>query len=406
MREKKEELGFRVLAEGVEISNDTRQTGLNNNDLVIGSAGAGKTGGYVIPNIQNVTGSLVVSDTKGQLFRKFSDELEEKGYEVKVLDLVNPHRSCRYNPLRHIRRYEDGSFREQDVLTLANSIVMSTAGKEEPIWHLSARAYIAFLICYCLEDMPEEEQNLTTVCELNRVFNKPGGELAFVDWVRENPDTFAARKFYEIKANKPAEKMWSSILGFTNVALEPFEFKEAKHIFGEGEGLDIRDLGRKKMVLFLNVSDTDRTFDAMVNIFYTQALQCLCSEADEQEDGRLKVPVRIIMDDFATSAQIENFDKIISVIRSREISVSLILQSMTQIRSMYEDAANTIVDNCDHILYLGAQNLETAEFIGTRALKTPENILCMPRDCAYILEKGKMASLVKKIKPYSTLKGA
>ena len=400
----REDLGTRVLASGVEISNDTRRTGLNNNDMIIGSTGAGKTGGYVIPNIQGLSGSLVVSDTKGQLYRRFSPELKDKGYDVKVLDFVNPHRSCRYNPLFHIRRYDDGSFREQDVLTLANSLVTSTADEREPIWHLSARAYVAFLICYCMEEMPEEEQNLTTICELNHEFCKPGGELAFINWVRHNPQSFASKKYKEIQANQVADRMWASILGFANVALEPFEFREARHIFGPGKSFDIRDLGRKKTVLFLNVSDTDRTFDAMINIFYAQALQILCAEADEQEDGRLKVPVRIIMDDFATSARIENFDKIISVIRSREISVSLILQSMTQIRSMYGDAANTIIDNCDHILYLGTQNLETAEFIGTRAFRTPEKILCMPGDSAYLLEKGKQAELVKKITPYSTLK--
>ncbi len=402
-KDTKKDFGTRLLAEGVEVSNNTRETGLNNNDLVIGSSGAGKTGGYVIPNIQRITGSLVVSDTKGQLYRKFSEELRIKGYEVKVLDLVNPQRSCRYNPLAHIRRYEDGSFREQDVLTLSQSITQCAEQDDDPFWQLAARSYIAFLICYCLEDMPAEEQNLTTICELNHAFSQQNGDLAFADWVRKNPKTFAARKFYEIKANQPADKMWSSILGIANVALEPFEFKEAEYIFGAGDSLDIKDLGRKKTVLFLNVSDTDRTFDAMVNIFYTQALQNLCTEADEQADGRLRVPVRIIMDDFATSAQISDFDKIISVIRSREISVSLILQSMTQIRSMYGDAANTIIDNCDHLLYLGTQNLETAEFIGTRAYKTPEKILCMPRDSAYLLENGKPAELVKKIRPYSTL---
>lgn len=400
----REDRGYRMLAEGVEVSNDTRETGLNNNDLILGPTGAGKTGGYVVPNIQEISGSLVVSDTKGQLFRKFTKELEEKGYDVKVLDFVNPHRSCRYNPLFHIRRYEDGSFREQDVLTLAQSLVESTADQREPIWHLSARSYLAFLICYCLEEMPEEEQNLTTICELNHTFSSPNGELPFITWVRNHPDSFASKKYKEIKANQVADKMWASILGFANVALEPYEYREARHIFGAGEGLDIRDLGRKKTILFLNVSDTDRTFDAMVNIFYIQALQNLCAEADEQEDGRLKVPVRIIMDDFATSARIGDFDKIISVIRSREISVSLILQSMTQIRSMYGDAANTIIENCDHILCLGTQNLETAEFIGTRACKTPEKILCMPSDSAYLLVKGEPAKLVKKIRPYSTLR--
>ncbi len=400
----RKEMGTRLLAEGVEISNDSWETGLNNNDLVIGSSGAGKTGGYVIPNIQRISGSLVVSDTKGQLYRRFSEELEKKGYEVKVLDLVNPQRSCCYNPLAHIRQYEDGSFREQDVLTLAQSLVQNMRDERDPFWQLAARSYIAFLICYCMEDMPAEEQNLTTVCELNHAFSRPDGDLAFSRWVREHPNSFATKKYYEIKANQPAEKMWSSILGIANVALEPFEFKEAGYIFGAGESIDVRDLGRKKTVLFLNVSDTDRTFDAMINIFYTQALQNLCTEADEREEGRLEVPVWIIMDDFATSAQIEDFDKIISVIRSREISVSLILQSLAQINSMYGEAANTIIDNCDHILYLGTQNLETAEFIGTRAYKTPEKILCMPRENAYLLEKGRPAELVKKITPYSTLR--
>lgn len=157
-------------------------------------------------------------------------------------------------------------------------------------------------------------------------------------------------------------------------------------------------------MLFLNVSDTDRTFDHLVNVFYTQALQLLCSEADAAPDGRLKVPVRIIMDDFAASARIPDFDKVISVIRSREISVSLILQSMTQLESMYSHAeATTIVNNCDHLIYLGSQDLETAQFIGCRAYKTPESVLCMPRDKAILMTNGEKAVFVDKIKPYSTM---
>ncbi len=394
--------GFRVLGEGVMVSNNTRETGLNNNDLVIGSSGSGKTGGYVIPCIQNISGSLVVSDTKGQLYRKFSKELEKKGYKVKVLDLVEPENSCVYNPLSHIRKYKDGTCREQDILTIARNLV-PVLDRHEPIWEESARAFIAFLIAYCMEVLPEEEQNLVSIAELNRAFNKPNGDLAFIKWIEAHPESFASKKFMEIQTNKTAEKMWASIMGFVNVALECFSFKEAKYIFGAGESFDIRQLGKEKTVLFLNVSDVDRAFDQMVNIFYAQALQVLCAEADECEDGTLPVPVRIIMDDFATSAQIENFDKIISVIRSRDISVSLILQSMKQLESMYREAASTIVDNCDHILYLGSQNLETARFVGTRAYKTPENILCMPQDSAYLLTKGEQARLVKKVVPYSTV---
>ncbi len=395
--------GFRILAQDVTVSNDTRVTGMNNNDLIFGPSNAGKTGGYVIPNIQNIFGSLVVSDTKSQLYRKFSKELKNKGYDVTVLDFINPQNSCCYNPLANIRRYPDGRIREQDVLMLANSLVSVTADDKEPIWHLSARSYLAFLICYCLEEMPEDEQNLATICELNHEFSRPGGELAFVEWIRNHPDSFATKKYHEIESNKPADRMWASILGFANVALEPFEFYEGRHIFGAGKSIQLRDLGRKKTVLFLNVPDTDSTFDAIINIFYTQALQCLCSEADEREDGRLAVPVRIIMDDFAASAKIKDFDKIISVIRSREISVSLILQSMSQLFTMYGDAAKTIMENCDHHLILGTTNEDTAKYVGTRAFKTPEKIMNMPPEYAYLLEKGKQAQLVKKIVPYSTL---
>ncbi len=393
----------RILAENVSVSNDTKATGLNNNDMIIGSSGSGKTGGYVIPNLQNISGSMVVSDTKGQLCRMFKNELKKKGYAVYTLDLVDPLRSCGFNPLSGIRRYANGRYREQDVLTLANTI-MPTLDRYDPFWEKAAAGYLAFLIAYAMEVLDPEEQNMVSICKLHHAFIRPGGNLSFLQWSERNPDTFAARKYREINSSSNAEKMWSSIMEFANRALEPYEFEEARHIFENPDCFDIRSLGRKKTVLFLNVSDTDRTFDHLVNVFYTQALQLLCSEADAAPDGRLKVPVRIIMDDFAASARIPDFDKVISVIRSREISVSLILQSMTQLESMYSHAeATTIVNNCDHLIYLGSQDLETAQFIGCRAYKTPESVLCMPRDKAILMTNGEKAVLVDKIKPYSTM---
>lgn len=400
--------GIRILADGVSVTNDTRQTGLNNNDMIIGSSGSGKTGGYVIPNIQNIDGSLVVSDTKGQLARRFTKELKAKGYQVYTLDLVDPLKSCGYNPLKGIRRYSNGRYsngryREQDVLTLANNI-MPTLDSSEPFWEKAAAGYIAFLIAYCLEVLEPEEQNMISVCRLHQAFIKPKGDLSFIQWTERNPNCFASRKFCQIRAGTAAEKMWSSIMEFANRALEPFEFEEARTIFENPKSFDISVLGRKKTVLFLNVSDTDRTFDQLVNIFYTQSLQVLCSEADANPDGRLKVPVRIIMDDFASSARIPDFDKVISVIRSRDISVSLILQSLTQLESMYTHAeATTIINNCDHLLYLGSQDIETADFIGCKAYKTPETILCMPHDKAILMTNGEKAVMVNKIKPYSTV---
>lgn len=395
--------GKRVLASNVEVSNDTRISGCNNNDIVCGNSGSGKTGGYVIPNIQNIDGSLVVSDTKGQLERRFRPELEAKGYRVYSLDLVNPARSCGYNPMDYIRRYPDGSYREQDILSLAR-LLSPVMDQKEPVWDLSAASYVAFLIAYCLEAEPEKDKNLLHVGELHRRFGQKDGDIQFLEWIDAHPNSFAAKKYHEITANRVAEKMFASIVGFVNINLEAFSFREARHIFAGSGSFDIRELGRGKTVLFINVSDTDRTFDRMVNIFYSQALHELCAEADARPDGRLAVPVRIIMDDFASSAVIPDFDKIISVIRSRDISVSLIIQSLSQLESMYsQPVSRTIINNCDHILYLGSQDLDTANFIASRAVRTPEAVLSMPRDKAYLITSGEKAALVDKIAPYSTV---
>lgn len=394
---------MRIIAKDIMISNNTRTTGLNNNDMIIGSSGSGKTGGYVIPNLQNISGSMIVSDTKGQLARQFSSELRAKGYDVYTLNFVDPTASCGYNPLSEIRIHKNGRYREQDILTLANTL-MPSCQSSEPFWEKAAAGYLAFLIGYCLEALPKNEHNMSTVCALFRASLAPNGLLPFEMWARENPGSFTAKKLSRVLSGARAEKMWSSICEFAERALEPFSFEEARTIFESKNPFSPVILGKKKTVLFLNVSDTDSTFDQLVNVFYTQTLQRLCSEADENEGGRLKIPVRIIMDDFAASAKIPDFTKIISVIRSREISVSLILQSMAQLESMYtHPEAITIINNCDHLLYLGSQDMETAEFIGCRSFKTADSVLCMPRDKAMLIRNGEKAVIVDKIKPYSTI---
>ena len=401
--DKKPMYGERILAENVTITNDTRITGLNNNDLIIGSSGCGKTGGYVIPNIQNIDGSLVVSDTKGQLERRFKDELIEKGYDVYCIDLVNMHRSCGYNPMDYIGKSDDGQYSEKDILSLAN-LLSPELDERDKFWRSAAASYIAFLICYCLEAKPEKYHNLMYVGELHRKFSQPNGELLFLDWVESHRDSFAAKKYYEFNAIRNAEKTTSSIWAFVNQYLEPYTFRESRYIFDNDVKLDIRNLGKKKTVLFLNVSDTDRTYDNIVNVFYTQTLRLLCAEADANLDGRLEVPVRIIMDDFASGTQIPDFDKVISVIRSRDISVSLIIQSLSQLESMYNQSVScTIINNCDHILYMGSQDIESASFISSRAMRTPETILNMSRNKVCLLASGKKAQFVDKIVPYSTL---
>lgn len=389
----------------LKVSNNTKETALNNNDLVLGSSGSGKTGGYVIPLLQNANESLVISDTKGLLYRHYAKSLTERGYKVAVIDFVNPQNSIGYNPFDGIRRYEDGSPREQDIVSLANLLIKDFDSKE-PFWQEAARGYLAMLIAYAFDNFEKEELTLSNLFDLHGLFQTPDGRAVFDEYAHNHPSTFATRKYRAICSSLNADKMWGSINEFVNRGLEPYIYKESKWIFSRpsSENLNLKELGRQKYVLFLNVSDTDRSFDAAINILHGQLLHLLCEEADAQADGKLRVPVRIVMDDFATNAVIPHFDNIISVIRSREISVSLIIQSLSQLETMYGPSrATTIINNCDHILFLGTQDENTAKFIGLKAGRLPEAVLTMPRDKAYIITSFEPTKLVDKIPPYSTL---
>ena len=396
--------GERIFAKGETITNNTRATGLNNNDLLIGSSGSGKTGGYVIPNLQRIEGSLIVSDTKGQLERRFRKELEEKGYKVCVLDFVNPKRSDGYNPLNYIRRYENNEYSEQDVLTVAK-VLCPVISERDPFWDMAAATYLTFLIAYCLETEPVQNQNMQKVFEIRRKFSQKDGDLLFRDWIEDQEESsLAVGKFYELLSWRGAEKMWASIEAILSTQLAPFDCREMKTLLSKKDSLDIESFGRTKTVLFINQSDTVHAFDKIVNLLNTQMLQVLCAEADKNEDGKLEVPVRLILDDFASGSTIPDFDKVISVIRSRDISVNLIVQSLTQLETLYDHpTAITIINNCDNLLYLGSQDRETAEYIALRAMKTPEAILSMPRNKAYLIRSGEKARIVDKIEPYSTL---
>ena len=223
--------GKRILAKGIEVSTNPYVSNLNNNVLVIGGSGSGKTGSYVVPNLQEANGSLCICDTKGLLEKHYGKLLTEKGYKIRTLDLVNPERSWGYNPLAYIRRYPDGRIREQDVLTLAG-VLSPVINSRDPIWEMSARSYIAFLIAYCMETEKPDCQNLITVANLHREFSKPNGDVKFLSWINAHRDRFASKKYFEIMANRDADKMFASIMGFVNEALEPFSYHEAKCIFG------------------------------------------------------------------------------------------------------------------------------------------------------------------------------
>ena len=333
------------------MSNDTRETNINNNDLIIGPSGAGKTRGYVMPNIMQSNESMVIVDTKGNLQRKTSKLLKKKGYEVCTVDFINPEKSIGYNPLEYIRRDKNtGKYSETDICKLANSLcpVVST---RDPFWEISAQTFLCCFIAFVLETNPEEPK-IENIMQIFRLWNKDIYKRLFTELEAENPESFAVNKYKEIDNVFDAERTASCIKQFVANSVRYFNFSEINKMVNNKNSIDFKDLGKRKTALFVNVSDTDRSMDYFAKVFYEQLFQALCDSADRDlENSRLKVPVRIILDDFASNVKIEDFDKIISIIRSREISVSLMLQSISQIQGLYTDkTAETIINNCDNIL--------------------------------------------------------
>ncbi len=380
---------FRILAKDITQSNNTHVTKINNNDLIIGPSGAGKTRGYVIPNILQANESMVIADTKGDLADTFSPYLKEKGYKVLVMDFKDTMRSCGFNPLDNIKcDPATDSYNEQDIIRLVKSIAPDLTDNDR-YWDESGRTLLAALIGYVLENVEKEDRNLVSVQKLFSHWNKDNAEKLFAEAERRNPDSFAVSKYHIIKKNFGAEKTNACIETFAAQALDIFSFAGTKRMSTNKDKIDIKAIGREKTALFLNISDVDRSMDKLVNIFYTQALQMLFEEAESHEGCSLPVPVRFILDDFATNARIPDFDNIISVIRSREISVSIILQSISQLDSIYKDGrSRTIINNCDTMLYLGGQDNTTISLIAQKANRTTDTIQNMELSEAYLFIRG------------------
>lgn len=391
----------RVLLAGVRQNNNTRLTGLNNNDLIIGPTGSGKTQGYVIPNILEASESLIIADTKGDLRRKFSTKLKQKGYRVFDIDFTDLGKSAHgYNPLDFVHfDTKNQKYIEQDIMTIAAALSPVSTPKD-PFWDQSAQLYLEALISYTLECLPRGERNLTSVGTLASYIGSPTLNAMFRELEDFAPNCFAVNRHHQMKMNCVADRAEACIKAFVFKTLNPMNFDGANALFTNFNRIEFSALGRQKTAVFLTISDTDRSMDALVNLFYTQALQELCRSADrDYPDCRLAVPVRFILDDFATNTFIPHFDRIISVIRSREISVSLILQSLTQLDGLYGHAASrTISGNCDTWIYLGGQDIDTARYIGAKLDKTTQTVLAMPLDQAALLIRGQKPQIVSKAK--------
>ena len=337
----------------------------NKNILVIGGSGSGKTRFFVKPNLLQCHSSYVVTDPKGTILQEVGALLERRQYRIKSLNLINFKKSMKYNPLAYIRS-------EKDILKLVNALILNTKGEgeksSEDFWVKAERLYYSALIGYIWYEAEPEEKNFITLLELinacearedDETYKSPV-DILFDELAQAQPEHFAVKQY--VKFKMAAGKTLKSILVSCGARLSPFDIKELRDIMTEDE-LELDTMGDRKTALFLIMSDTDTTFNFVIAMLQSQLFNLLCDKADDLYNGRLPVHVRCLLDEFANIGQIPNFDKLIATIRSREISASIILQSQSQLKTIYKDAADTIVGNCDVTLFLGGKEKSTLKEI-------------------------------------------
>ena len=397
LNKNKEHMNKRVIAHGIYKDNNSWLTQINNNDLIIGASGSGKTRGYVIPNIARSNHSMIIGDTKGNLHNLFKDYLEQEGYKVMNLNFKDLQAAGQsgYNPLNYIRYNEKTrQYNEQDIYKVA-SIICPITVERDPFWEKSAMIYIAILISYVLEESPKSHHNLFEVLDLYNTMTITNEkmptkfEILLKDLVDKKPDCLAARLSTEITNARKVDRTYNSIKMVVSEKLQLLTIDILAGVYNNKNMIDISNIGKEKTAVFLTISDVDRSLDSLVSLFYTQCFNVLIDTADKEPNSRLKIPVRLILDDFASNCNVPDFDNIMSVIRSREIYASIILQSTSQLEDIYGlSKAKTIINNCDVVLYLGGQDLTTANFISQRINKPVHSVLNLQLDKCYVLTRG------------------
>ncbi|MGE5329756.1 MAG: VirD4-like conjugal transfer protein, CD1115 family [Deltaproteobacteria bacterium] len=340
-----------LLGVGKYLDIDSRK--INKNVLVFGGAGSRKSRGYVMPNILNMLGSYVITDPKGELYDTTAGFLKANGYDVKVFNLVNPDCSDNYNPLAHVRT-------NIDVDIIADSIIDNTnagAKSEDPFWPLAEKALLKSCIYYICSKCPPEEQSLASCLALVRA----GADFDLMDnMFMELPFDHMGRKNYET-FRLAVDKTRAGVLVGLATRLNPFDTPEIAGIMG-ANNIDIEALGKKKTAIFCITPDSHSTFNFLATMFFGQILQRLYDVADKN-GGSLEVPVFFLLDEFANTGRIPDFNQKISTSRSRRINISIILQSLDQLIDLYKDIYENIISNCDVQLFLGSQALKTCEYI-------------------------------------------
>lgn len=355
----------KIFTRNVKMGLDGKLHKRNLNVLVIGGSGAGKTRFYCKPNIMQTNTSFIVTDPKGEILRDTGGLLEKEGYEIKVLDLINMQKSHCYNPFVYLRD-------DNDVQRLVTNLFKSTTPKgnstSDPFWETSASMLLLALIFYLRYEAPEEEQNFSMVMELLRC-----GE---VNEEEEDCPSVLDNLFYDLEEQKPehiAVKYYRNYRSGSGKTLKSIQLTLASHLekfnlesvaaLTVTDELELSSIGEKKVAFFALIPDNDTSFNFLVSILYTQIFQQLFYLADRKYGGSLPMHCHFLMDEFANVSLPDDFDKILSVMRSRGISVSIILQNLAQLKALFEKQWESIVGNCDSFLYLGGNEQATHKYV-------------------------------------------
>lgn len=355
----------KILSQNFSIGYDVKKHRRNMNTIVIGGSGAGKTRFFAKPNVMQANTSFVILDPKGEILRDEGNLLEHEGYEIRVLDLINMELSHCYNPFVYIQS-------DNDVQKLVTNLFKATTPKgsssQDPFWDTAASMLLLALMFYLKYEAPEEEQNFPMVMEMLRAgevhedddYYVSPLDMLFNDLERKNPEHIALKYYRDYHSG--SAKTLKSIQITLASRLEKFNLSSLASLTQTDE-LDLSSIGKKKVALFAIIPDNDASFNFLVSILYTQLFQQLFYQADHNYNGSLPVHVHFLMDEFANVSLPDDFEKILSTMRSRNVSVSIILQNLAQLKALFEKQWESIVGNCDEFLYLGGNEQSTHKYV-------------------------------------------
>lgn len=355
----------KILTQNVVIGLDGHVHRRNLNVLVCGGSGSGKTRFYAKPNIMNANSSLVILDPKGEILRDTGKLLESEGYDIKVIDLINMEKSHCYNPFVYLRD-------DNDIQRLVTNLFKNTTPKgsqsQDPFWDQAATMLLLALVFYLHYEAPSEEQNFPMVMEMIRAGEvkedddnfKSALDILFERLAMRNPEHIALKYYrsYHSGSGKTLKSIQITLIS----RLEKFNLESLAGIT-QCDELELSELGERKTAIFAVIPDNDSSFNFIVGMLYTQLFQQLYYQADIVHGGRLPVHVHFVMDEFANVALPDEFDKLLSTMRSREISVSIIIQNLAQLKALFEKQWESLVGNCDEFLYLGGNEQSTHEYV-------------------------------------------